>query len=146
MAAVVLVLLGFAGGCSEESIQAQGFALPDGNSENGQATFVRLQCHQCHRVNGLNLPAGEDQREGPVEVVLGGPVSGIKTYGDLVTSIINPSHRLVRDPDQTLAVDGQSLMTVYNDVMTVTELVDLVSFLQEKYEVVVPAGNYYPPF
>ena len=38
--------------------------------------------------------------------------------------------------------DGQSKMYVYNEVMTVQELIDLVAYLQNRYEVVVPPYDY----
>ena len=66
-----------------------------------------------------------------MSIALGGEVTRIQTYGELVTSIINPSHRLAEGyPVDTVSVDGKSRMRNYNDVMTVTELTDLVMFLQ----------------
>lgn len=138
--ALILPLLS---GCTESAKQARGFALPEGDADAGQATFVRLQCQQCHTVEGLSLP-GEAGPGREMSVKLGGDVTRIKTYGDLVTSIINPSHRIVFDPTQTLADDGVSRMRVYNDVMTVKELVDLVTFLQSRYDVVPPPQVYAP--
>ena len=76
-------------------------------------------------------------------VELGGPVTRVKTYGDLVTSIINPSHKLADGyAEEAVSEDGESKMYVYNGYMTVQELVDLVSYLQPQYEVVVPAFQY----
>jgi hypothetical protein len=84
------------------------------------------------------------QVEGPVMVVLGGGVTRVKSYGELVTSIINPSHRLARrHPAGKISQEGQSLMTPYNDVMTVTQLIDLVAFLQAQYDVVPRPGYQY---
>lgn len=39
-------------------------------------------------------------------------------------------------------MNGESRMPVYNEVMTVQELVDIVTFLQEHYEVVAPQVRY----
>jgi hypothetical protein len=90
----------------------------------------------------MELPA--PQSPGPVTVVLGGETQTIKTYGELVSSVINPSHKLIRGyPEEEVSQDGKSLMTVYNDRMTVQQLIDLVAFLQSKYEVVVPEYTYY---
>ena len=67
-----------------------------------------------------------------------------------MTSIANPSHRLARGyPPETVAVEGVSLMSLIylNDVMTVQQLVDVVAFLQPRYEVVPPPirlGDIYP--
>jgi sulfur-oxidizing protein SoxX len=82
-----------------------------------------------------------------IDVRLGGQVSRIKTYGDLVTSIINPSHKLSRGNNRmTVSQAGKSKMTVYNEVMTVQQLVDLTTFLQDTYTVYDPAYKiyYYP--
>jgi hypothetical protein len=46
-------------------------------------------------------------------------------------------------PEETVSQDGKSLMLVYNDRMTVQQLIDLVAFLQSKYEVVIPEYTYY---
>ena len=77
-------------------------------------------------------------RDGPTILQLGGAVSSIKTQGDLVTSIINPSHRVVGWRSETMGPDGQSIMTVYNEFMTVQQLIDLVAFLQQRYDFVPP--------
>ena len=67
--------------------------------------------------------------------MLGGRVSKLKSYSELVTSVINPSHQLVkRRRADEVSQDGESLMTVYNDVMTVTELTNIVAFLESRYE------------
>jgi hypothetical protein len=90
----------------------------------------------------LELPAPEEP--GPVTVILGGEVQTIKTYGELVSSVINPSHKLIRGyPKDEVSQDGESLMTIYNDRMTVQQLIDLVAFLQSRYEVVIPEYTYY---
>lgn len=82
-------------------------------------------------------------KEKEISVVLGGDVNRHKTYADLVTSIINPSHRIARNylRDQNYArtpyeVDGVSKMKVYNDVMTVAQLIDIVTFLQPHYKLI----------
>jgi hypothetical protein len=99
-------------------------------------------------VNGVELPAGEESNQ--VVVELGGEVDRVRKYGDLVTAIVNPSHRLAQGytPD-LVAHDGKSRMTVYNDVMTVSQLVDIVTFLQAHYKLrpyePTPYPNYYGP-
>ena len=61
-----------------------------------------------------------------------------------MTSVINPSHKFVprRRPEEVSA-DGESLMTVYNDVMTVTELINIVAFLESRYEELERPGYRY---
>ena len=121
------------------------FVLPPGDASAGQTTFVELGCNNCHSVTDkvAHAPAGEN----PIHVELGGTVTRIKTYPDLVTSIINPSHKLSRGANtMTVTEEGESKMPVFNDVMTVQQLVDLTTFLEQTYQVWVPPYNvyYYP--
>jgi len=68
-------------------------------------------------------------------VVLGGKVAHIETHGELVTSIINPSHGFSpRYPRAKVAEAGQSKMPKFNETMTVEQLIDLTAYLQSKYE------------
>lgn len=117
-------------GCDPEVRTQSQIHLPEGDAERGKTTFVELGCVNCHSVVGAELPEGE----GPVRVVLGS--SGrVKTYGDLVTSVVNPSHKLSRRyRPEAVSADGESLMVTFNDVMTVTQLTDLVAFLGEHYQ------------
>jgi hypothetical protein len=132
-------------GCDMSARSPQGFVLPEGSAERGQETFVSLGCTACHKIRDLDLPAPET--EGPMMIVLGGGVTRVKSYGELLTSIINPSHRLARGfPKGKVSEEGESLMTNYNDVMTIAELVDLVAFLQIQYEVTPRPGYRYPVY
>jgi len=118
---------------------ASGFRLPDGDADRGLQAFTDLQCHACHSVERLDL---QRTGTGAADVKLGGTTTRVKTYGELVTSIINPSHKLAPGyrPEEVLTEGGESLMTLarLNDVMTVQQLIDLVAFLQARYEVVPP--------
>ena len=131
---VLLSSLSVVWGCNPE---ARGFALPDGDAARGREAFVALGCHACHSMPDVTqLTNGGDPT---IQVALGGPVSRVKTYGDLVTAIINPSHRLSRGGDPTTIDErGRSKMPVYNDVLTVSQLVDLTTYLQSSYDVYVP--------
>jgi len=132
-------------GCASEN---NDFTLPPGDAERGQAAFLKFRCYDCHRVHGVELPVGEEPDQ--VVVELGGQVERLKDYGDLVTAIVNPSHRLAKGYDANLvANEEKSRMTVYNDVMTVSQLVDIVAFLQSHYELrpyePTPYPDYYGP-
>jgi hypothetical protein len=121
------------------------FTLPPGDAERGQKAFVAFRCYDCHRVNGVDLPVGEEPDQ--VMVDLGGEVERLKDYGDLVTAIVNPSHRLAKGYDASLVADeGKSRMTVYNDVMTVSQLTDIVAFLQAHYELRPYEPTRYPDY
>jgi hypothetical protein len=73
---------------------------------------------------------------------LGGPTTIARSYADLTTSIINPDHSISqRYSDQLLLraeVPLESPMRAPNlDTMTVSQLIDIVAFLDSKYELMV---------
>ena len=138
--AVFLII--FLAGCASDN---GGFTLPMGDGERGQAAFLAFRCYDCHHIPGVDLPPAEEPDQ--VLVKLGGEVERPKSYADLVTGIINPSHRLAKGYAASMvADDGKSRMTVYNDVMTVTQLTDIVTFLQEHYEVRQYEPTPYPEY
>lgn len=120
----------------------RGFSLPQGSAMNGREAFVYLHCHECHTVVDEVFPPVVNAD--PPFVELGGQVTRVKTYGELVTAIINPSHKLAPGYAlETVSNDGEtSKMPVYNGYMTVQELIDIVAFLQPHYDVFVPAFEY----
>ena len=123
--------------CNQQGV---GFSLPPGDADAGKMVFTELGCSQCHSIADI---AWEGQGDA-IHVTLGGTVSRIKSYGELVTSVINPSHKLA--PDFRIRRDAdrgdQSPMPNYNQLMTVQELVDLVTFLQDQYDVLPPETYY----
>ena len=122
--------------------ESKEFVLPPGDIDAGKAVFAELGCNGCHSVTGHIEHAPAEQ--GAIHVELGGTVSRVKTYDDLVTSIINPSHKLSRGNNlMTVTEQGDSRMPIYNEVMTVQQLVDLTAFLETTYEVWVPPYNVY---
>lgn len=119
--------------------------LPEGNADRGRDAFVALECTACHTVEGVDLPPPADA--GPVSYALGGEVTRIRSYGELVTSVANPTHRLARSfRQEELTQGGESLMPALNDVMSVTQLTDIVAFLQEHYEIKPRPTYRYPVY
>ena len=138
---LLLVSLAALGGCDQDrTMSERGFRLPEGNATAGRETFLYMHCNQCHTIKDEQLPtvAGFEPF-----VELGGSLTRVKTYGELVTAIINPSHKLADGyPEDLVSENGKSKMYVYNGFMTVQELTDLVMFLQSRYEVVPPQFQY----
>lgn len=127
--------------CDRDPMSERGFRLPDGDAAAGRDAFLYMRCNQCHTIAGETLPAIPDSE--PPYVELGGPVTRVKTYGELITAIINPSHRLAEGyAEELVSEDGESRMYNYNGVMTVQELIDIVMFLQPHYDVIVPEFHY----
>jgi hypothetical protein len=140
----VVLFLTILSGCDGGPKSGRGFTLPDGDLDRGRAVFVELQCNTCHSVGDVKkLPTLKG--DSSISVMLGGKVSSIQTYGQLVTSIVNPSHRLAGRyaAEQVSTADGVSLMRNYNDVMTVDQLIDLVAYLQSNYELQVYQRSLY---
>jgi len=116
-----------------------GFRLPDGDAERGKAAFLELKCYNCHTVSGVDLAVRGKEYAYLRSVVLGGETRRVKTYGELVTSIINPSHALAPGyPKELITKGDQSAMTNFNDTLTVRQLTDLVAFLQSRYQLLPP--------
>lgn len=126
-----LILIGCEGGPDSP----QGFSLPQGDVNKGAVVLTKHQCLACHHINGIEQATGINNPD--LNVRLGGKSTKVKTYADLVTSVINPSHKFAQGyPLAIIAVEGESKMKNINDVMTITELVNLVTFLQPHYELI----------
>lgn len=139
---MVFFLLFAITGCTDAD---RGFALPEGDVESGKATFILIGCTQCHSVGDIAWDGVSS--ENTIHVPLGGKVGRLRSYSELVTSIINPSHKVDKkyllEPYSNAA--GQSNMVKYNDFMTVQDLVDMVTFLQEEYHLDRPRDiDFYP--
>lgn len=133
-------------GCSTEPVFTAKFSFPilKGNIEHGKQSFVELGCNQCHTVNGVSLPAYEGVM--PVKFELGGKIWYVKSYADLVTSIINPDHVISREYLEKIhhgSEDINSPMPFRGD-MTVTQLIDIVTFLNSRYELMKDYSPYGP--
>jgi mono/diheme cytochrome c family protein len=137
--ALSLLIMG-AAACAPTRKSAAGFHLPDGDPQRGQQAFVDFRCHTCHRVTGADeLPA--PLTDPPV--VLGGVVYRVFTDGELTNAIVEPSHRLAPSYPAAAVTSGKlSRMGDQNDQMTVRQLVDLVAFLQSRYDVREPEMPY----
>lgn len=135
-----LLLAGLFVGCDQARRMGRGFVFPVGDAARGQAAFVALECNACHRVDGVpELPGPAISPE--KVVVLGGKVVQVRTYGDLVTAIIHPKYE-ISDKLANPAAFPESPMHHVNDKMTVTQLLDIVTFLQPRYKELEPIYEY----
>lgn len=110
------------------------FPIMQGDIEQGRQDFVDLGCHRCHTVNEADLPEYEGTR--PVYIELGGELLFAKTYASLVTSIINPSHVVSEEYQDQLPGNSRARMSSpmpFHGEMTVSQLVDVVTFLNASY-------------
>jgi mono/diheme cytochrome c family protein len=126
-----------AAGCTPPEKSGVGFRLPDGNVDRGKQAFIDLKCSSCHSVEGVHF--GTNQITGHLNIVLGGETLMVRTYGQLVTAIINPSHIITSRFKDQLKLEGKlSPMPEFNEVMTVEQMIDLVAFLQPRYRLPPP--------
>ena len=131
---VLLAVLTAGLGCSTpERRAAAGFVLPAGDVQRGKVAFVDLKCYQCHRVEGVELP--RPVAEPAIPLVLGGKLAYAPTDGEIVTSIIYPSHDISsRYAHDMLKSGGISRMGDFSQAMTVSQLEDLVAFLHTVFK------------
>lgn len=122
-------------GEASQSGSARGFALPEGDAAKGKQAFTDLKCTTCHTVAGLEDEFPRPTARPMVDVKLGGLAMREPTDGELVTSVVNPNHRLYPGAEkETVTSGGESRMANMNEAMTVQQLIDLVAFLHERYE------------
>ena len=146
-AAVAVVGMVLATGCRTFPDEVGSFRFPilSGDIERGQEAFLRLECNQCHQVNGVEITNYAGPR--PVTVELGGEIYFAKTYGDLVTSIINPDHVVSEEYLRQLPRDARRQTTsspmYLKEEMLVTELIDIVAFLNSRYSLLPGYTEYY---
>ena len=113
-----------------------GFPVEEGSIEAGRQAFIDHRCSQCHSVAGVRLPELAGASSPLFE--LGGETSYVKAYSELVTSIINPDHRIseryreqIRQPAMRPQVSQMPMAHI--ETMTVRQLIDLVAFLDSRY-------------
>jgi len=136
IAAAIIPVILLAACAANEVVQ---IPVGEGNIQSGKQAFVDLQCHQCHTVAGVALPslAGES----PVQLMLGGETSVVKSQAGLLTSIINPDHVISERYREQLRLDAEvpldSPMPMPPiDNMTVRQLLDIVAFLDSRYALI----------
>lgn len=103
-----------------------------------------MSCNQCHSLPGVEW-IGESVGNA-IHVPLGGKVGKVKSYEELVTSIINPSHKIhKRHLVEPFSTEGESNMLKYNEILKVEDLVNIVTFLQTEYKLTrLDDIHYYP--
>lgn len=126
--------------CAEQDQSVQGFVPPEGDIAAGQLSFTNYGCNNCHVVAGTEIAyLGDDKIP---RIQLGGKVRKVKSFGDLLTSIVNPNHSLVTQylkslPNQERKT-ASSPMPDFNKQLTVADMIDLAEFLHSRYEETVP--------
>ena len=136
--AFVVLLTLAAAACASNSIFS--FPVEQGDIAAGRQAFIAHQCHQCHTIADEQLPALAGMSWPMLQ--LGGPTTIVRSYADLTTSIINPDHAISERYRERLLLEAEiplesPMRTPDLDTMTVRQLIDLVAFLDSKYELFV---------
>ncbi|HXH13273.1 MAG TPA: iron transporter [Alphaproteobacteria bacterium] len=103
------------------------FAFPQGDPKAGRDAFAKLECYQCHAIQGESFPQQSSSDTG-----IGPDLTGMGSHHPaeyFAESILNPNAVIVTGPGYTDA-DGLSIMPDYRASLTVAELVDLVAYLK----------------
>jgi hypothetical protein len=112
-----------AGACATEEVAGDpsDFFLPVGDQAAGREAFIELRCSYCHLVPAdPAMPGLVGDTKGPD---IGERQAG-KTRDWIAMSIVAPGHEmppLMREP--------QSPMGDYKDVMTIRQLMDVVTYV-----------------
>ena len=134
--------------CKVKSPSVKGFVLPEGDVAQGEQVFIKFNCHGCHTIEGVDLPPIETDK--PFNLEIGGKVYRVKGYGELLTAVINPNHVISEKFKAELEKANYTLedspMPYYGDVMTIAEMINLVTFLHAQYSKLQPDffQNSYP--
>jgi len=100
------------------------FTPPRGDAAHGREVFLRLGCNACHGNGDEARPAGSPG--------IGPDLAGVGEHhpaGYILESILNPNAVIVEGPGYTTP-DGRSIMPDYRGQLTVSELIDLVAYVQ----------------
>jgi hypothetical protein len=101
--------------------------FPDGDPQAGRTAFAKLECYQCHVIQGESFPQSSSQQTASGPELTG--MGGRHPAEYLAESILNPNAVIVLGPGYTDAA-GLSVMPDYRSSLAVDELIDLVAFLQ----------------
>lgn len=123
----IAVLVAFAGAAGLTACTTKyKFYLPEGDPVAGKEAVRTMQCYVCHEFAGSDLPAPHAQPEVPVDI---GVAQAAQSRGQLIESIIAPSHKVPEDLEG--ATSGElSRMGDYSHAMSVRQLVDIVAYIQ----------------
>ncbi len=101
------------------------FTMPPGDPAKGKEVFAALECYSCHVVEGGGFPAKASDKNGPALSRMGAHHPA--EY--FAESILDPNAVIIDAPG-FYGPDGRSTMPSYNDVLSLTQWVNLVAYLK----------------
>jgi mono/diheme cytochrome c family protein len=107
--------------------QGWQFAFPKGSAWAGEKVFVKMECFSCHKVAGRSFRRVDTGGVGP-EL---GPGHARLPREYLAESVLNRHKVIAGNEDRYKGEDKLgSKMGDYSEIMTVRELVDVVTYIQ----------------
>jgi len=123
---------------SHEAADGQGDGkvpvFPEGSAIAGQTLFIDKGCYQCHHAGDVELPVGEFSEL--LIIPLGTSEHAAWSRDDHARAIMNPDHTISEEYRKAMTILGERLkaesspMPNYADLLTVGDLVHLVTFLE----------------
>ena len=107
--------------------------VPAGSETAGKTLFVEKGCYQCHTANEIKLPTAE--LDDMLLIDLGGDEHSGWTRDDFAKAIMNPNHTVNPDYEKAMMILGDHFKAVnspmpgFNDVLTVSDMIHLTTFL-----------------
>ncbi len=123
-------------------VEGKVFRFMGGDPARGKEVFAKLNCTQCHFVEGVDdLPDPKGKRR--LNLSLAKEVRFVKRYEDIITAITNPRHVMNEQyksilSKAELAGDVEPFMPDLSDFMSAKQLIDLVTFLDAVYDAQLP--------
>ena len=119
---VCAILLAAACATEQQAAEPSVFFLPVGNQAAGREAFEELYCYYCHLVPGdPMMPGLVGDTKGP-DI---GARQAERSREWIAMSIVAPGHEM-----PPLMREAQSPMGDYKNAMTIRQLMDLVSYVQ----------------
>jgi mono/diheme cytochrome c family protein len=127
--ALTLFLIATISACAEKAPEQpylpRSNFLSSGDPIAGKRTFLELKCQACHRVAGDDFDLQVQGTAGPQL----GSAQAAQSADAVASSIAAPGHTISREPGAWQRPDGPG-MKDYSRVMTVRQLIDLISYIR----------------
>jgi len=113
--------------------EPQKTVVPPGSEAAGETLFVERGCYQCHTAGDVRFPPSE--LEETLFIELGTKEYAGWTRDDFARAIMNPNHTVSPEYHKIMIILGDKLkaenspMPGFNDLLTVSDLVHLATFL-----------------
>ncbi len=109
--------------------------IPQGNIARGETVFLEQRCYRCHTLEGRELP--DFDLPAKLKIHLGGSTHLLWNRDEFGRAILNPKHIVAPQYQAVMIQAGdkagaqESPMPNFNTLLSVADLIDLATFLDE---------------